>query len=71
MSAAVTATFVLQQLHPGAIVTLHDGIPPREADTGQTRQPTVDAVATVLPRLAERFEFVTASDLLDGETAVL
>jgi peptidoglycan/xylan/chitin deacetylase (PgdA/CDA1 family) len=68
IGAAVTATFILQQLYPGAIVNLHDGIPPGEMGTGQTRQPTVDAVATVLPRLAERFECVTASDLLDGET---
>jgi peptidoglycan-N-acetylglucosamine deacetylase len=68
IGAAFTATFVLQQLYPGAVVTLHDGIPPGEAATGQTRQPTVDAVATMLPRLAGRFECVTASDLLDGET---
>jgi peptidoglycan/xylan/chitin deacetylase (PgdA/CDA1 family) len=67
INAAVTATFILQQLQPGFIVNLHDGIPPHEADTGQTRQPTVDAVATILPRLVEQYECVTASALLDGD----
>jgi peptidoglycan/xylan/chitin deacetylase (PgdA/CDA1 family) len=68
VTSAVTATFVLQQVRPGAVVNLHDGIPPSEAGTGQTRQATVDAVATILPRLVNRYECVTASSLLDGKT---
>src|SRR5207244_839874 len=67
VTSAVTATFVLQQVRPGAVVNLHDGIPPGEAGTGQTRQATVDAVAIILPRLVERYECVTASNLLDGQ----
>jgi peptidoglycan/xylan/chitin deacetylase (PgdA/CDA1 family) len=67
-TSAVTATFILQQVWPGAVVNLHDGIPPSEAGTGQTRQATVDAVATILPRLVERYECVTASSLLEGRT---
>ena len=64
----VTATFILQQVWPGAVVNLHDGIPPSEAGTGQTRQATVDAVATILPRLVERYECVTASSLLESRS---
>jgi peptidoglycan/xylan/chitin deacetylase (PgdA/CDA1 family) len=69
ITSAVTATFVLQQVRPGAVVNLHDGIPPSEAGTGRTRQATVDALATILPRLADRYESVTASSLLDGLSA--
>jgi peptidoglycan-N-acetylglucosamine deacetylase len=67
-TSAVTATFILQQVWPGAVVNLHDGIPPSEAGTGQTRQATVDAVATILPRLVERYECVTASSLLESRS---
>jgi peptidoglycan/xylan/chitin deacetylase (PgdA/CDA1 family) len=63
-TAAFIATFVLQQVRPDAVVGLHDGIPPNGAVSG-TRQPTVEAVATIVPRLRERgFECVTASALL-------
>ena len=56
---------VLQQVRPGAVVGLHDGIPPGDGDSAASRRPTVDAVATILPRLRERgLECVTASTLL-------
>jgi peptidoglycan/xylan/chitin deacetylase (PgdA/CDA1 family) len=63
---AVIATIVLQLVGPGAIIGLHDGIPPAETrEPGASRAATVDAVATFLPRLRQRgYECVTASDLL-------
>ena len=67
-SSQFIATYVLQQARHGAVIGLHDGIPPSERTSGKTRQPTVDAVETILPRLRERgFECVTASALLDGD----
>jgi peptidoglycan/xylan/chitin deacetylase (PgdA/CDA1 family) len=55
---------VLQRLAPGAVVGLHDGVPPDEHE-GATRGPTVAAVAKLVPALAERgYGCVTASDLL-------
>ncbi len=64
-SAAVIATLVLARARPGAIVGLHDGVPPASSTASSDRQPTVDAVATVVPRLrASGFELVTASELL-------
>jgi chitooligosaccharide deacetylase len=65
--SAVVATLVLQQVKPGSIVGLHDGYPPREGQGGAlTREVTVAAVATFLPRLVENgYECVTASSLLD------
>lgn len=64
---ALTTTFVLRQIEDGCVIGLHDGIPPSEAGSGVSRQSTVDAVATIVPRLAERgFRCVTASELLDG-----
>jgi peptidoglycan/xylan/chitin deacetylase (PgdA/CDA1 family) len=59
-------TFVLQQARPNAIIGLHDGVPPKKVGSAATRQPTVDAVAAMLPRLRERgFDCVTASTLLE------
>ena len=57
---------VLAQLEPGAIVDLHDGIPPDS--TGEpSRQATVDAVAQLLPELRRRgYRLVTVSNLLDA-----
>jgi peptidoglycan/xylan/chitin deacetylase (PgdA/CDA1 family) len=64
-SAALTITFVSKQVEDGSIICLHDGIPPTERIGN--RQATVDAVAALLPRLAERdLRCVTASQLLDG-----
>jgi peptidoglycan/xylan/chitin deacetylase (PgdA/CDA1 family) len=69
-SAPVIATFVLQQVRHGAVVGLHDGIPPNAAGVGSSRQPTVDAVAAIVPRLRERgYECVTASALLGSGDA--
>jgi peptidoglycan/xylan/chitin deacetylase (PgdA/CDA1 family) len=64
-TAALIATLILQQAKPGAVVGLHDGIPPKDAEAGTSREPTVGAVETVIPRLRERgLECVTASTLL-------
>lgn len=69
-TAAFIATFVLQQARAGTVVGLHDGIPPGRPAAGGRRR-TVDAVASVVPRLRERgIDCITASALLGrGETA--
>ena len=61
-------TLVLQRSRPGTVVGLHDGVAPTRAGRGASRQATVDAVATIVPRLYERgLRCVTASALLgDG-----
>src|SRR5207247_8464003 len=52
--SALVAALVLRQVKPGSIVGLHDGFPPREGHGGAlTRELTVAAVATLLPRLVE------------------
>jgi chitooligosaccharide deacetylase len=57
---------VLEQLQPGAIVDLHDGIPP-DSKGAPTRQATVEAVARLLPALHDRgFRLVTISQLLEA-----
>ncbi len=54
---------VLEDVHPGAIVLLHDGAPPYDSSS---RQATVEAVAGLVPELLGRgFEPVTVSELLD------
>lgn len=59
------ATFILQQVRPGAVIGLHDGVPPHKIGSGVSRQATVDAVRIIVPRLRDRgFELVTASELL-------
>ena len=64
-TAGFITTFVLQQARAGAIVGLHDGVAPRKTSAKKSRQVTVDAVATIVPRLKERgFECVTATTLL-------
>lgn len=66
-TAGFIVTFVLQQARPNAIIGLHDGVPPKKVGSAATRQPTVDAVAAMLPRLRERgFDCVTASTLLEA-----
>ena len=68
---ALITTFVLRQVGDGGATASHDGIPPTCAPApGVTRRGTVDAVAAIVPRLAERgIRCVTASELLDGGPA--
>ena len=55
---------MLREIRPGAIVDLHDGIP-ENSSASPSRQPTVDAVAELLPELAARgYRAVTVSELL-------
>ena len=54
LTAGLIATFVLQGISPGAIVGLHDGVPRLEIAEDETRRPTVDAMAAILPALAQR-----------------
>lgn len=64
-SAPLTITFVTKQITDGAIICLHDGVPPADTE-GATRQPTVDAVASILTRLTgQGFSFVSATELLE------
>jgi peptidoglycan/xylan/chitin deacetylase (PgdA/CDA1 family) len=66
-SGPLIATFVLRGITPGAIIGLHDGVPPHEIRPAATRQPTVDAVAAILPALAGRsVECVSVSEVIDA-----
>lgn len=59
---------VLDELHPGAVVDLHDGWHSRSERT--TSQPTLDALASLLPALADRgYSCVTVSELAGGRPA--
>jgi peptidoglycan/xylan/chitin deacetylase (PgdA/CDA1 family) len=63
--AAAIVERTLAGLEPGAIVDLHDGFTPWRA--GANRQPTVDAVAHILPALGVRdYRCVTVSELRDA-----
>jgi peptidoglycan/xylan/chitin deacetylase (PgdA/CDA1 family) len=53
-TGGLIASFVLRGITPEAIVGLHDGVPRHDAAPGVTRQPTVDAMALILPALAQR-----------------
>jgi peptidoglycan/xylan/chitin deacetylase (PgdA/CDA1 family) len=56
---------VLERARPGAIVCLHDGIPPHEPKGTPTRQPTVDALGTIVPELSRvGYDLVTVTELL-------
>lgn len=56
---------VLEGASPGAIVFLHDGVPAGDTDATQSRAPTVQAVAGLLPALTGRgYALVTVSELL-------
>jgi peptidoglycan/xylan/chitin deacetylase (PgdA/CDA1 family) len=58
-------TYVLQQVRGDTIIGLHDGVPPTSR-SGKSRNATVEAVASFVPRLRERgFDCITASALLD------
>src|SRR4051794_29156640 len=69
-SALEIAGPLLDDVHPGAIVCLHDGRPPREplagaGGTPPSRQPAVDALAVVVPQvLAAGYSFATVTELL-------
>ena len=68
-TAPLTATFVLKHARPGAVIGLHDGIPPRDG-AGASRAETVAAVALIVPRLhAAGFRCVTASRLFTESTS--
>ena len=61
--AAPIVEHVLQEVRPGAIVDLHDGMP-LDSRGAPTRQATVDAVAKLLPELIARgYRAVTVSEL--------
>ena len=51
---------VLRRAHSGAIILLHDGVPPRQSGD---RQQTVEALQEILPALKCRYQFVTVSEL--------
>jgi peptidoglycan/xylan/chitin deacetylase (PgdA/CDA1 family) len=57
---------VLRAARPGAIVFLHDGVPPPDGTAAtRSRAPTVDAVARLVPELLVRgFDLVTVSELI-------
>lgn len=64
--APLVAAMVLQRAVPGAVVGLHDGVPPDELDRA-TRDVTAAAVAAFVPTLLDRgFACVTVSELLSG-----
>ncbi len=64
------ADFTLQNLKPGCIVLMHDGMFDFTGDTPSDRGPTLDAVERVLATAAEKFEFITVPDLLQRGRAV-
>ena len=53
-TAGFIATFILQQVRPGAVVGLHDGVPPHKIGSGASRQATVDAVRMIAGRGSRR-----------------
>ena len=61
----VIAAHVLDEIHPGAIVVMHDGsTPSREV---HSRAQTVEAVRVLVPELRKRdFELLTVSGLLEA-----
>lgn len=65
IDAAQIVTAVLADVGAGDIVCLHDGVPTQRDALGVTREPTVDAMTTIVPALRRRgLELVTVSDLL-------
>ena len=56
------ARVVLDRVEDGAIIDLHDGVPPGGGSGTRDRTPTVDAVEVILTRLDT--EFVTVDALL-------
>ena len=59
----VIVSRVMEQVHPGAIILLHDGDSPKYQ---ASRQQTVQATQIVIDKLrAAGYNFVTISELLD------
>lgn len=55
---------VLREAAPGAIVCLHDGRPPRASRSRESRRPTAEAVAQLVPALqADGYALVKVSEL--------
>ena len=60
---------VLARAHADAIVDFHDGRPLRDSSSTPSRQPTVDAVRQIVPRLVEQgYALVTVSELLGARS---
>jgi peptidoglycan/xylan/chitin deacetylase (PgdA/CDA1 family) len=51
---------VVRGAHPGAIILLHDGLPPRAQGN---RQATVEALPRILQELSPRYRFVGVSEM--------
>jgi len=51
---------VLRAAHPGAIILLHDGVPPQAKGN---RKATVEALPRILQELAGRYRFVAVSEM--------
>ena len=51
---------VLRHTHPGAIILLHDGVPPRESGD---RKATVESLPAILRILGHSYRFVTVSEM--------
>jgi peptidoglycan/xylan/chitin deacetylase (PgdA/CDA1 family) len=63
--ADLIAERVLSGAGRGSIVCLHDALPPEPLKGSPTRQPTVDALARVVPELGRRgYRLVTVSELI-------
>jgi peptidoglycan/xylan/chitin deacetylase (PgdA/CDA1 family) len=61
--AGTIAERILEELHPGAIVLLHDSLYHCEDERFVSREPTIEAVARVL-EAAPQYRFVTVPELL-------
>src|SRR5262245_64880447 len=58
------AARLLQHMHPGSIVLLHDGLCHPTEERYVNRQPMHEALAMVLQRLDGLFRFVTIPELI-------
>lgn len=59
-----------EQLAPGQIVLLHDGLWDPESEAAADRGPTVEAVRRILDRFRDRYRFVTVPELLASGSEV-
>lgn len=60
LPASAIASRVLRGAAPGAIILLHDGVPPRESGN---RQPTAEALREILQSLKGQYQFATISEM--------